>query len=117
MSPGGSLLGMTTTHELQVLGTAPAEATWRRLFVHYVEMILAMVTGMLTVGALRGIVGLNPALEAQPAAWYLLMADRAGGALGRGLAIYVDRVHHTVARGRRGRLGRLRRRRVRQRPG
>lgn len=72
--PGGSLLGMTTTHEAHVLGAAPGEVKGRRLFVHYVEMILAMVAGMLAVGALRDLVGLNPAFEAQPASWYLLMA-------------------------------------------
>ncbi len=47
---------------------------WRPLARHYLEMILAMVVGMLVLGALRTAVGLTVPFEEQPGTAYLLMA-------------------------------------------
>src|SRR5690606_11453403 len=64
----------TTTHEAHVATPTSAGVSWRHLSVHYVEMILAMVAGMVVLGTLRDLVGLSPAFDTQPVAWYLLMA-------------------------------------------
>jgi flagellar biosynthetic protein FliP len=64
----------TTTHEAHVATPTSAGVSWRGLSVHYVEMILAMVAGMVVLGTLRDLVGLSPAFDTQPVAWYLLMA-------------------------------------------
>jgi flagellar biosynthetic protein FliP len=64
----------TPTHQFPVAAATSAGVSRRHLFTHYVEMILAMLAGMVVLGTLRDLVGLSPALDAQPAAWYLLMA-------------------------------------------
>lgn len=53
---------------------ARARAPWRRLTLHYVEMVLAMFAGMLVLGGLRALLGLTVAFDAHPGAHYLLMA-------------------------------------------
>ncbi|WP_210747932.1 hypothetical protein [Actinomadura latina] len=53
---------------------APATGAWRRLALHYIEMVLAMFAGMLVLGALRDLLGLTVAFDGRPGAHYLLMA-------------------------------------------
>ncbi|NDU74771.1 hypothetical protein GWI34_19380 [Actinomadura sp. DSM 109109] len=53
---------------------APARGAWRRLTLHYVEMVLAMFAGMLVLGGLRALLGLTVAFDAHPGGHYLLMA-------------------------------------------
>ncbi|MGI5200031.1 hypothetical protein ACQEU6_45950 [Spirillospora sp. CA-108201] len=54
--------------------SAHARTPWRRLTLHYVEMVLAMFAGMLAFGGLRALLGLTVAFDAHPGAHYLLMA-------------------------------------------
>ena len=69
---------MTTT-SLHPAGsaTAPLRRTWlqwRSLIRHYIEMVVAMFAGMLVLGALREVTGLNVAFAEQPGTSFLLMA-------------------------------------------
>ncbi len=61
---------MTTT-QIPRTGSRPA---WRPLARHYVEMVLAMLVGMVALGAARSALGLSVAFEARPGTAYLLMA-------------------------------------------
>ncbi|SNR60020.1 LPXTG cell wall anchor domain-containing protein [Actinomadura mexicana] len=53
---------------------ARPRTVWRRLTLHYVEMVLAMFAGMLVFGGLRALLGLTVAFDPHPGAHYLLMA-------------------------------------------
>ncbi|GGQ27312.1 flagellar biosynthetic protein FliP [Actinomadura coerulea] len=66
----------TTSRTLDPDPQAPARprTAWRRLTLHYVEMVLAMFAGMLVFGGLRALAGLTVAFDAHPGASYLLMA-------------------------------------------
>ncbi|MGW2313206.1 LPXTG cell wall anchor domain-containing protein [Actinomadura luteofluorescens] len=66
----------TTSPTLDQGSPAPARARapWRRLTLHYVEMVLAMFAGMLVLGGLRALLGLTVSFDAHPGAHYLLMA-------------------------------------------
>ena len=63
---------MTTT----TLGTGRTRSThsWRRLARHYLEMVVAMMLGMLVLGALRDVVGLTVPFAEHPGTSYVLMA-------------------------------------------
>lgn len=73
---------MTTTslhpHHPASSSPGPSRPTWlqwRSLIRHYVEMVVAMFAGMLVLGALREVIGLNVAFsEQQPGISFLLMA-------------------------------------------
>ncbi len=62
----------TPTHVNAV--TQQARLGWRPLARHYVEMVLAMLVGMLVLGALRTAAGLTVPFEEQPGTAYVLMA-------------------------------------------
>ena len=57
-----------------VEATAPPVVGWRSLARHYVEMIMAMVVGMLVLGTLRSAASLTVPFEDQPGTACLLMA-------------------------------------------
>jgi hypothetical protein len=68
---------MTTPTPLRPHADAPAgqdTTSWRRLAGHYVEMVLAMLAGMLLLGGLRSATGLTVPFTENPVASYLLMA-------------------------------------------
>jgi hypothetical protein len=66
----------TTSRTLDSDSRAPARprASWRRLALHYAEMVLAMFAGMIVLGGLRAVLGLTVGFDAHPGAHYLLMA-------------------------------------------
>jgi flagellar biosynthetic protein FliP len=63
---------MTTTTTLGA-GRARGRPSWR-LARHYLEMVVAMLLGMLVLGTLRGAVGLTVPFAEHPGASYVLMA-------------------------------------------
>jgi hypothetical protein len=64
---------MTTTQHPRTLTTRPS-SSWRPLARHYVEMVVAMLAGMLVLGGLRALAGLTLSFEDHPASAYTLMA-------------------------------------------
>lgn len=66
---------MTTTHSTGTLTVRPTRtAQWKPLARHYVEMVAAMFAGMLVLGGLRAVAGLDVSFEDRPGAAYTLMA-------------------------------------------
>ncbi|PVG81966.1 hypothetical protein DDE18_14795 [Nocardioides gansuensis] len=58
----------TTTH------TTTTTSMGRALARHYLEMVVAMFAGMLVLGSLRSVLGLDVELGDHPGTWYVLMA-------------------------------------------
>lgn len=67
---------MTTTPRPTHGNASPRRPTpgWRPFARHYLEMLLAMVAGMLVLGGLRSGSGLTVPLDEQPGTSYVLMA-------------------------------------------
>ena len=60
----------------QTLHSTPTtiHRNWRRFWIHYGEMIVAMFAGMFALGALESLVGLDVDFMAQPILGYTVMA-------------------------------------------
>ena len=65
---------MTTTESSEILTAHRPRVGWRPLARHYTEMVVAMFAGMLVLGGLRAMAGLDASFEERPGAAYLLMA-------------------------------------------
>jgi hypothetical protein len=65
---------MTTTQTPEILTGRRSRSGWRPLARHYVEMVVAMLAGMLVLGGLRAVLGLDVSFEERSGTAYLLMA-------------------------------------------
>ena len=73
-APRPRLPDMTSTQIPQTATGGAPRAAWRPLARHYVEMVVAMLAGMLVLGGLRAAIGLTTPFEDHPGTAYLLMA-------------------------------------------